>query len=228
MQDYRRLNEYTIKNKYPLPLIIELIAQVKEAHTFTKFDIRWGYNNVCIKEGNEHKATFKTKYGLYEPLVMFFGLTNSPATFQTMMNHIFAPLQEKHCLLGTEIIVYMDNILIASSRSLNGHRSAVTDVLQLLEDHDLYLKLEKFVWEAPQVNYLGLILEKGVTHMDPNKLRASNLGHTHNCQTSSILYGVLQFLPTFYLQIHTCSKTPQFLDQKRHTLGMDHSPPTHL
>ena len=92
---------------------------------------------------------------------MFFGLTNSPTTLKMMMNHIFAPLQEKHCLLGTEIIVYMDDILIASAKSLEGHWSAVTNVLQLLEDHNLHLKPEKCVWEAPQVSYLGLILEKG-------------------------------------------------------------------
>jgi len=89
VQDYRKLNEYTIKNKYPLPLIPDLIAQVKDAHIFTKFDVRWGYNNIQIKQGDEHKAAFKTKYGLFEPTVMFFGLTNSPTTFQNMMNHIF-------------------------------------------------------------------------------------------------------------------------------------------
>ena len=88
---------------------------------------------------------FKTKNGLYEPTVMFFGLTNSPATFKTMMSHIFAPLQEKHQHLGTEIIVYMDNILIASAKTLEGHRAAITDVLQLLLDHDLYLNPEKCV-----------------------------------------------------------------------------------
>ena len=88
IQDYRRLNEQTIRNRYPLPLIPELIAEVQDGWVFTKFDIRWGYNNVRIKEGDEHKAAFKTKYGLFEPRVMFFGLTNSPATFQAMTNEI--------------------------------------------------------------------------------------------------------------------------------------------
>ena len=90
IQDYRRLNEWTIKNRYPLPLISELISRVQGASLFTKFDIRWGYNNVRIKEGDEWKAAFITNQGLFEPRVMFFGLTNSPATFQTMMNAIFA------------------------------------------------------------------------------------------------------------------------------------------
>ena len=81
VQDYRKVNEWTIKNHYPLPLIPELIAQVKGASLFTKFNIRWGYNNVRIKEGDQWKAAFITNQGLFEPNVMFFGLTNSPATF---------------------------------------------------------------------------------------------------------------------------------------------------
>src|SRR5712671_3101166 len=89
VQDYRHLNEWTIRNRYPLPLIPQLINRVRMKKLFTKFDIRWGYNNVRIKEGDEWKAAFITNEGLYEPTVMFFGLTNSPATFQAMMNTIF-------------------------------------------------------------------------------------------------------------------------------------------
>jgi len=89
VQDYRALNGITIKNKYPLPLISELIETLRGARYFTKLDVRWGFNNVRIKDGDEWKAAFRTNRGLFEPLVMFFGLTNSPATFQTMMNDIF-------------------------------------------------------------------------------------------------------------------------------------------
>ncbi len=143
---------------------------MQDAHIFTKFDVRWGYNNIRIKAGDEEKGAFKTKYGLFEPLVMFFGLTNSPSTFQTMMNHIFRDLHVKHLQSGTQIIVYMDDILIATSSSLRAHEYAVHDVLRRLEEHDLYLKLEKCVWETSSVDYLGVILEKGVTHMDPVKI----------------------------------------------------------
>ncbi len=79
----------TICNQYPLPLISDLIHNLSNAHIYTKLDIQWGYNNVCIKEGDKGKAAFKTWYRLFEPMVMYFGLTNSPATFQTMMNYIF-------------------------------------------------------------------------------------------------------------------------------------------
>jgi hypothetical protein len=101
---------------------------------------------------------------------MFFGLTNSPAMFQRMMDSIFQRTIDKHHLLGTEILVYMDNILIASSSGLTGHRTAVHDVLAVLEEHDLYLKPKKCVWEADSIDYLGLILEEGVTRMDPTKV----------------------------------------------------------
>ena len=107
VQDYQKLNEMTIKNRYPLPLIPKLIDKLKDAKYFTKLDIRWGYNNVQIKDGDEWKAAFRTNRGLFEPLVMFFGLTNSPATFQTMMNHLLREL-----VLDGVVVVYLDDIMI--------------------------------------------------------------------------------------------------------------------
>jgi hypothetical protein len=103
-----------------LPLIPDLISQVRNAEVFTKFDMQQGYNNVLIKEGDQHKAAFKTKYRLWEALVMFFGLTNSLATFQAMMDYILDEVITMFQKIGTEIIVYMDNILIAST-SLEQH-----------------------------------------------------------------------------------------------------------
>jgi hypothetical protein len=107
VQDYRALNAKTVKNAYPLPLISDLINRLRGARYFTKLDVRWGYNNVRIKEGDEWKAAFRTNRGLFEPLVMFFGLTNSPATFQTMMNEIFQDLISEGV-----VCVYLDDILI--------------------------------------------------------------------------------------------------------------------
>jgi hypothetical protein len=88
VQDYRYLNAWTIRNNYPLPLISELVDKVGKAKVFTKLDLRWGYDNIRIKEGDEWKAAFTTHHGAFEPTVMYFGLMNSPATFQTMMNSI--------------------------------------------------------------------------------------------------------------------------------------------
>jgi len=109
VQDYRALNNWTVRNTYPLPLIKELISKLVKKKWFTKLDIRWGYNNVRIKEGDEWKTSFKTNRGLFECLVMFFGLTNSPATFQTMMDALFDDL-----VTTGNVIIYMDDILIVT------------------------------------------------------------------------------------------------------------------
>ncbi len=127
VQDYRALNKWTIRNKYPLPLIKELITKLSKKKFFTKFDVRWGYNNIRIKEGDQWKATFKTNRGLFEPKVMFFGLTNSPATFQTMMDDLF-----RDDLAKGDIIIYMDDILITTDSDIVQHKFKVTHVLNKL------------------------------------------------------------------------------------------------
>ena len=126
VQDYRKLNDITIKNRYPLQLIQELIDKLKEVKIFTKLDVRWGYNNIRIKEGDEWKAAFRTNRGLFEPLVMFFGLCNSPSTFQAFMDYILQELSTKGY-----VVVYMDDILIFST-NIEHHQKAVKEVLEIL------------------------------------------------------------------------------------------------
>ena len=164
VQDYRKLNAMTVKNSYPLPLISELINKLKDAKYFTKLDVRWGYNNVRIKEGDEWKAAFRTNRGLFEPLVMFFGLTNSPATFQTMMNDLFKELIDQGV-----VVIYMDDILIFTE-DLVKHQEVVNQVLAILEANKLYLKAQKCEFEQTQVEYLGLIISQGQIAMDPVKI----------------------------------------------------------
>jgi len=119
------------------PDILNKVSKAK-AKYFTKLDVRWGYNNIWIKEGDEWKAAFQTNWSLFEPLVMFFGLTNSPATFQTMMNNIF-----KELINEGVVTIYMDNILIFSGQTWEQHREIVVWVLNILRKHRLYLKVEK-------------------------------------------------------------------------------------
>jgi hypothetical protein len=133
IQDYRKLKSITVKNCYPLPLSLDIINKLRDAKIFTKFDVHWGYHNVRIKEGNEWKAAFIINQGLFELRVMFFGFTNSPATFQALMNAIFADLIAK-----SKVAVYLDNILIWSA-TLEEHQKIVHEVLRHLEEHDLYL-----------------------------------------------------------------------------------------
>lgn len=165
VQDYRKLNEMTIKNKYPLPLVTELVDRMSSAKYFTKMDVREGYNNVRIKDGHQWKAAFLTNRGLYEPMVMFFGLTNSPATFQTMMDDIFQDL-----IATGKVVIYMDDILIGTD-TLEEHRSIVTEILKRLQDNDLFLKPEKCTFEVQEVDYLGIILGHGKISMDPAKIK---------------------------------------------------------
>ncbi len=174
VQDYRKINAITIRNQYPLPLIADLIRDLSNAHIYTKLDVQWGYNNVRICEGNEKKAAFKTRYGLFEPTVMYFGLTNSPVTFQMMMNFIYCDTILKHEPLGTTIHVYMDDIGIATHTNLDNHKWAVHDVLKVAQLHNLYFKPEKCLFHATSMDYLGVILEKGVTRMDPAKIAGVN------------------------------------------------------
>lgn len=165
VQDYRKLNAITVKNRYPLPLISELIDKLKNAKYFTKPDIRWEYNNIRMKEGDEWKAAFRTNRGLFEPLVMFFGLTNSPATFQTMMNHLFRDLINQG-----KVVVYMDNIMIYTV-TLEEHQRIVLEVLEILRTNKLYLKHTKCKFEQSETEYLGLIIGYQTVKMDSAKVK---------------------------------------------------------
>ena len=166
VQDYRKLNQFTVKNRYPLPLVADIISRLQGARYFTKCDVRWGYNNIRVKQGHEWKAAFVTNRGLFEPLVMFFGLTNSPATFQALMNSLFADL-----ITEGKVAVYLDDILIFT-KDLEEHRQVVRDVLGRLRQNDLYLRPEKCEFEQLQIEYLGLIIREGEVRMDPAKVAA--------------------------------------------------------
>jgi hypothetical protein len=164
VQDYRALNAITWKNRYPLPLIDDLIHRLSSARYFTKLDVQWGYNNVQIKEGDEWKAAFRTNRGLFEPLVMYFGLTNSPATFQTMMNEIFQDL-----VLQGVICVYIDDILIFT-KTMEEHRRISRIVLERMREHKLYLRHDKCEFEKERVEYLGVVISHNHVEMDPVKV----------------------------------------------------------
>jgi hypothetical protein len=164
VQDYQALNVITRKNRYPLPLINDLIHRLKDAHYFTKLDVCWGYNNVHICEGDEWKAAFRTNRGLFEPLVMYFGLTNSLATFQTMMNKIFQDL-----ITEGVVSVYLDNILIFTN-SLEEHRRITCLVLDRMREHKLYVRPEKCDFEKVRIEYLGVIISHNKVEMDPVKI----------------------------------------------------------
>ncbi|KAF8751757.1 hypothetical protein RHS01_08424 [Rhizoctonia solani] len=163
--DYRRLNNRTKKNVYPLPRPDDLMAQLCGAKVFSKLDLRWGYNNVQVKEGDEWKTAFCTKYGLYKSLVMTFGLTNAPATFQHFMNKLFKDL------LDVCVIIYLDDILIYSKDDAS-HTRHIHEVLRQLMENQLFCKASKCTFHITSVEYLGIIVSDKGFSLDKLKIQA--------------------------------------------------------
>ncbi|KAK8994845.1 hypothetical protein V6N11_045914 [Hibiscus sabdariffa] len=163
--DYRALNKLTVKNRYPIPLIADLFDQLGSAKWFTKLDLRSGYYQVRIAEGDEPKTACVTRYGSYEFLVMPFGLTNAPATFCTLMNKVLQPFLDQF------VVVYLDDIVIYSN-TLEEYIMHLRKVLQVLRLNELYIKEEKCVFAQQEVPFLGHIVGGGKIRMDHNKIRA--------------------------------------------------------
>ena len=165
VQDYQYLNEWTIKNNYPLPLISDVLENIGTKKLFTKMDLRWGYNNVRIKEGDEWKAAFMTPEGLFEPTMMFFGLTNSPATFQAMMNELLRDL-----INTGKVVVFIDDVIVGTETE-EGHDELVAEVIKRLEENDLYVKLEKCKWKIREVDFLGVVIGLEGIKMEKKKVK---------------------------------------------------------
>ena len=154
------MNSWTVKNNYPLPLISDLIDSIGKKKVFTKMNLCWGYNNVRIKEGDEWKAAFLTPEGSFEPTVMFFGLTNSLAMFQAMMNDLLRDL-----VVEEKIVVFIDDVMIAMETE-EGHNEIVEEVLRRLEENDLFVKLETYVWKVREVGFLRVIIGEDGERME--------------------------------------------------------------
>ena len=163
--DYRALNKITIKNKYPLPRTSELFDQLQGAKWFSKIDLRSGYHQVRIHPDDVHKTAFSTRYGLYEFLVLPFGLTNAPATFMNLMQNIFRPLLDQF------VIVFLDDILIYS-KTKEQHVQHVKQVLELLREHKLYAKESKCEFFKRSVSFLGHVISERGLEMEKEKVKA--------------------------------------------------------
>ena len=156
----------TVKNNYPLPLIMQLVDKLQGANLFTKMDLRWGYNNVCIKENDEWKVAFTCFRGSFEPLVMYFKLCNSPATFQAMMNKIFADMDDV-------VVVYIDDLMIfTKTENQAEHDKIILEVLRRLEENDLLVKPKKCMFHTTEIDFLGMIVGCDRIKMDQEKVKA--------------------------------------------------------
>lgn len=163
--DYRGLNALTVKNRYPIPLIKETLEQLSKAKIFTKLDIVAAFNRLRIAKGDEWKTAFRTRYGLFEYLVMPFGLANAPSSFQEFINDTLRPFLDRFAT------AYIDDILIYS-RNLQEHKQHVHLVLEKLQEAGLQVDIDKCEFHQTEVKYLGLILTTEGIRMDPEKVSA--------------------------------------------------------
>jgi len=164
VMDYHNLNNQTVKNNYLLPLITELIDNIGSKKVFTKMDLRWGFNNIRIKEGDEWKGAFTMYIGFFKPTVMFFGMTNSPVTFQAMMNEILRDLINEE-----KVAAFVDDVLVETETE-EGHDKIVKEILRRLEENDLYIKPEKCIWKVRKIGFLGVVIGPNGVKMEEEKV----------------------------------------------------------
>jgi len=142
-----------------------MLENIGTKKVFTKMDLRWDYNNVRIKKGDEWKAAFITLKGFFKPTVMFFRLTNSPATFQAMMNELLRDL-----INTGKVAAFIDDVIIGIEME-EGHDELVAEVIKRLEENDLYMKQEKCKWKVREVRFLGVIIEPEGIKMEEEKVK---------------------------------------------------------
>src|SRR3954454_4336803 len=163
--DYRKLNDVTIKNKYPLPKKEDLFDQLTGSQVFSKIDLRTGYHQLKIRTEDIPKTAFTTRYGLYEYNIMSFGFTNAPAYFMNLMNKIFMNYLDKF------VVVFIDDILIYSKLE-EEHEGHLRLVLQTLREHQLYAKFSKCEFWMDSVEFLGHVISKDGIAVNPSKVQS--------------------------------------------------------
>ena len=144
---------------------MEVLENIRIKKVFMKMDLRWGYNNVRIKEGDKWKVVFTTLEGSFEPMVMFFGLTNSPAMFQAMMNELLRDL-----INTGKVAAFIDDVIIRMETE-EEYEELVAEVIKRLEENDLYIKLEKCRWKVREVGFLGVVIEPEGIKMEEEKVK---------------------------------------------------------
>ncbi|MCO5577142.1 hypothetical protein L7F22_051587 [Adiantum nelumboides] len=162
--DYRALNKITIKNRFPIPRIDDILDRLQGSSCFSRIDLKSGYHQIRIAPGDVYKTAFQTTFGLFEFLVMPFGLTNAPATFNRMMDRIF---REYRLFVGT----FFDDIIVFSKNEAD-HRDHLLQVFQALRHHKLVIDAKKSEFFLPEIHFLGHIVSAAGVQLDPAKIEA--------------------------------------------------------
>jgi hypothetical protein len=209
--DYRALNKKTIKNRYPIPRIDELLDELHGAVYFLKIDLRSGYHQIRVREEDIHKTTFRCHYGNYEFLVMPFGLTNAPATFQSCMNHLFKKQLWKF------LLVFFDDLLIYS-RTWEEHLGHLEDILSIMEEQSLYAKESKCEFGMTNILYLDMSVHMESVHRE--KIHAildwpppKNITHLHG------FFGICSYYRWFVKGFSQLAHHSQTSQRKEHSDG---------
>ena len=207
--DYRKLNEVTKKDFYPLPNLWTELEKLSQHHLFSKLDVRAGYNNIQIKEKDQMKVAFKTPLGTFVPTVMTFRFCNAPSIFQQAMNWDLEPLKQKY---PRNFVNYMDDIAIGTEDSPKGrilHQKIVYEFLETLEQHSYYLKVSKCEFEQSSMEFLGFWVSNGTIKVDSSKIGGiSDWPWTlHSVKEVRQILGVLGYQHAF-IQDYACIAWP--------------------
>ena len=165
VQDYRYLNKWTIKNNYSLPLISNIVENIGTKRVFTKMNLRQGYDNIQIKKGDKQKVVFIPLERLFELIVMFFGLTNSLVTFQTIINEILQDF-----INIDKVASFIDDVII-STEGEEEHDKLVKEIVKMLAENNLYIKLEKYKQKVKKVGFLGVVIELEGIKIEEEKVK---------------------------------------------------------
>lgn len=207
--DYRELNALTVKNKYPLPRIDELINRLHGTTYFSKIDLKSGYHQLQVQEADRHKTAFRTRYGSYEFQVMSFGLTNAPSSFMALMHDVLDGLVDK------SVVVYLDDIIIFSKGDKFDHQRKLDEVLRRLEKHQLIVNQKKCEFFKTEVDFLGFHISRDGLSTEDVKIKAiRDLSPPSNLKQLRSFIGTMSFYRDFIPNFSSvCSPLSQ-LQQK--------------